>query len=538
MEFNEEASLKIKKLIKELEKIRGRHTELVSVYVPAGYNLVDVINQLKEEQSTASNIKSKTTRKNVLGALEKIIQHLKIFKSTPPNGLVVFAGNVSPVEGKEDIKLWSIEPPEKLSVKMYWCDQVFVLDPLKEMVREKEVYGLIVLDARDATIGLLKGKRIVKLKAIKSTVPSKTVKGGMCLFYKTLVLTNKGEKQINKIRVGDKIYSFDIKTNEVKISECMKVFKRSVEEAWKIIHENGSIVASGDHKFFTREGEKFVSELKRGDVLLFEKKGKLVESRIKNIQPYRLDKNVFFYDLQLSPVQNFFANGLLVHNSQHRYDRLREDAINEFLTKVGDVASDLLLQQRDLSGVIIGGPGPIKERFASKDYLNYQLKKKILGVKDISYTDEYGLKELVKRSEDLIEKSAVMKEKNLLAKFFRALKQNGLVILGYKETKKALEMGAVDTLLISEKLDWYRVKLVCPQGHEKIMELPEKEMNEQKCDVCGEKMKVGEKEEMLDILAEEAKKKGTKVEFISVDTEEGKEFKALGGIGGFLRFKI
>ena len=80
-------------------------------------------------------------------ALEKIIQHLKLFRKTPENGLVVFCGNVSTVEGKEDIKLWSYEPPVKMLQKIYWCDQEFVLKPLKELIMEKEVYGLIVLDA-------------------------------------------------------------------------------------------------------------------------------------------------------------------------------------------------------------------------------------------------------------------------------------------------------------------------------------------------------------------------------------------------------
>ena len=38
--------LKLKHIIKELEKHRGRHTELVSVYVPAGYDLNKIINHL------------------------------------------------------------------------------------------------------------------------------------------------------------------------------------------------------------------------------------------------------------------------------------------------------------------------------------------------------------------------------------------------------------------------------------------------------------------------------------------------------------
>ena len=84
---------KLKHFVKELETFRGRHTELVSVYVPSGYELTAVINQLQQEQGTASNIKSKVNRDNVIAALEKMIIHLKLVKRTPANGLMSFAGN-------------------------------------------------------------------------------------------------------------------------------------------------------------------------------------------------------------------------------------------------------------------------------------------------------------------------------------------------------------------------------------------------------------------------------------------------------------
>src|SRR3990170_4425582 len=179
MEMDEEQSYKLKKFVKELEAIRGRHTELVSVYVPFGFNLVETINMLREEYSLAQNVKDKSVRKNVMTALEKVIQHLKLFRQTPENGLIIFCGNVSPQTGSADMKLWSIEPPEKISAKIYRCDQVFILEPLKELVTEKDVYGLIVLDAKEANVGILKGKAVEDLKHMDSTVPSKTVKGGM-----------------------------------------------------------------------------------------------------------------------------------------------------------------------------------------------------------------------------------------------------------------------------------------------------------------------------------------------------------------------
>ena len=397
---------KLKKLIDELGAIRGRHTELVSVYIPAGYSITDVIGQLKDEQGTASNIKSKTTRKNVVTALEKVVQHLKIFKETPANGLAVFAGNISEVEGKEDIRVWSFEPPERLPTKIYWCDQTFVLEPLKAMVQEHDIYALIVLDARDASIGLLSGKSIKQLKKLDSTVPSKTVKGGM---------------------------------------------------------------------------------------------------------------------------------------SQGRYDRLREDAINEFLNEIGDVASEILLKH-EIKGLIIGGPGPVKEKFAKGKYLNYMLLNKLLGVKDTGYTDEFGLRELVERAEDLLKDSVIAREKAIMNRFFTELEKNGPVTYGLNEVKQAIEAGAVETLLISEGFDWVRVRFACQCGNEETKDLKRgvfKAKKEQKCGKCGGWMKPsGEEMDLMDVIMEAAEKTGGKVEVISTETPEGGQFKELGGVGAMLRYKI
>src|SRR3990172_10357110 len=114
-EVSEKEKFKLKKLVKYLEKIKGRHTELVTVYVPAGYNLYEMISTLKNEQGTAENIKSKPVRKNVVSALDKIIRQLSFYRKTPPNGVAIFAGNISEQEGKSDMQVWVIEPPEHLN---------------------------------------------------------------------------------------------------------------------------------------------------------------------------------------------------------------------------------------------------------------------------------------------------------------------------------------------------------------------------------------------------------------------------------------
>ena len=164
--------------ILELEVHKGRHTELITVYIPADYDVNSVQRQLEAEKSTAKNIKSTTTRNNVGDALDKIVRYLKTLKRTPENGLVVFCGNVSKVEGQSDLQLWDIEPPQPLKIRMYRCDKEFVLEPLRIMLEISEVFGLLVMDRKEATIGLLEGKRIEVLQKMTSGIPSKVRAGG------------------------------------------------------------------------------------------------------------------------------------------------------------------------------------------------------------------------------------------------------------------------------------------------------------------------------------------------------------------------
>lgn len=357
--------LHLKKIITELKLHRAPHTEFVSVYIPAGYELTKIINHLAEEQGTASNIKSAVTRKNVQSALEKMIQHLRLFKNTPPNGLAVFTGNIAAVEGKQDMRVWSIEPPVPLNVRIYRCDKNFVTDILEEMLAEKEVYGLVVLDHRDANLALLRGKTIIPLAKTHSEVPGKFRAGGQ---------------------------------------------------------------------------------------------------------------------------------------SAPRFARARELANKEHYKKIADYMKEQFLPLgNNLKGIIIGGPGVTINDFINHDYITGDLKKKILGTKDLSYTGDFGLQELLDKSLDLLEQEEIAQEKKAMERFFKALLDiPGKVTYGEQETLRALEMNAVDVLFLSE---------VIPE--EKIFELEEK-----------------------------AGKGGATVKIISTETREGVQLKELGGIAAILRYEI
>ncbi len=168
-----------KKKLKELSGYKGRGTELISVYIPNGTDRSAVMNQLATEMGQSSNIKSPQTRKNVQSALKKISNYLKqINFQLPSTGLVVFAGNISPQEGRTDLRMFVVKPLKPLRTKLYWCDSSFHLDPLQEMMVPTEVYCFIAMDKREATIAFLVGKRYEIIGHFTSNVAGKFRAGG------------------------------------------------------------------------------------------------------------------------------------------------------------------------------------------------------------------------------------------------------------------------------------------------------------------------------------------------------------------------
>ena len=81
--------MELEEILPELESHKGKHTELITVYIAAGYDANTVQKQLEGEKSTAKNIKSTTTRNNVIDALEKIIRYFltEVYKLTTVYGL-------------------------------------------------------------------------------------------------------------------------------------------------------------------------------------------------------------------------------------------------------------------------------------------------------------------------------------------------------------------------------------------------------------------------------------------------------------------
>ena len=160
---------------------------------------------------------------------------------------------------------------------------------------------------------------------------------------------------------------------------------------------------------------------------------------------------------------------------------------------------DEFLKIKELKGIILGGPGVTINDFLNKDYLTGDVKRKLIGTKDLSYTGDFGLQELLEKSQDILAKEEVAEEKEIMQKFFKLLAiKEAEVAYGEVETMRALEAGAVETLLLSETLEDATIE----QFEKKAIEF------------------------------------GTEVKIISAETREGMQLKEMGKIAAILRYEF
>jgi len=208
----EKEIFKLKRLVKTLEKKTssdGHSTSLVSIIIPPGTPISDIVNLVRQEMATAARIKSRTTRKNVQDALASIASRLKYWHKVPENGLIIYAGVTQ--DGK--LEYYEVVPPKPISIKRYVCDARFDLSVLKDMLEEKDKYGIILVERDEATLGILEGTRIQVIKHLEGYLPPKHRKGGQSSRRFERIIEGASQEFIRKVaEEANKIFlEMDIK---------------------------------------------------------------------------------------------------------------------------------------------------------------------------------------------------------------------------------------------------------------------------------------------------------------------------------------
>ena len=169
---------KLRKLIAWLSDKEGRGMEFISLYIPRNKSIDQIVAILKEEPDSAV-IKSESVKDRLQDAHKNVIQHLKLMKELPDNGLAMFAGTfVANGPESEALNVEELVPPEPITAYLYEVNDHFNLEPLREMLRAQTVVGLVAMDSKEASFGILNGERLEFIENITSGIPGKSGKGG------------------------------------------------------------------------------------------------------------------------------------------------------------------------------------------------------------------------------------------------------------------------------------------------------------------------------------------------------------------------
>jgi len=227
-----------------------------------------------------------------------------------------------------------------------------------------------------------------------------------------------------------------------------------------------------------------------------------------------------------------------------RFARLRLEKRHNYVRKAAEVATQLFItnDKVNVTGLILAGLADFKTELATTDLLDPRLTQKIIKIVDVSYGGENGFNQAIELCAEALANVKFIQEKKLISRYFEEIAQDtGKYCYGVADTLYALEMGAAEILIVWENLEVNRYVLKNNStGVEKVLHLnKEQEQDPSHFVENGIDLEVIEKLSLLEWFANNYKKFGAVLEFITNKSQEGAQFcKGFGGIGGILRYRV
>lgn len=231
--------------------------------------------------------------------------------------------------------------------------------------------------------------------------------------------------------------------------------------------------------------------------------------------------------------------------SAARFGRLRMEKRHNYVRKVAEEAVRHFITDDKINvhGLVLAGSADFKKELSQSDMFDPRLQAKVLKMVDVSYGGENGFNQAIELAAESLANVKFIQEKKLISQYFDEISlDTGKYCFGIQDTLKALELGAVETLIVWENLDVSRFELKNPQTDSiTVVHLRPDQESEKKhfVDADGTDLEIVNKELMLEWLSEHYKEFGTTLEIITDKSQEGSQFvKGFGGLGGILRYRV
>jgi peptide chain release factor subunit 1 len=169
---------KLRKLIASLSDKQARGKTFISLYLPKAASIEEIVLNLKKDTESAA-AKSKNEGDRLEDVIRNVIKHLKLQRQTSENGVAIFAGAYALNDLENEVlNVEELVPPQPLTAYLCVVDDPFYLEPLRDMLRDQRIVGLLAVDAKEASFGVVHGEHLELLGSISSGIMGKTHKGG------------------------------------------------------------------------------------------------------------------------------------------------------------------------------------------------------------------------------------------------------------------------------------------------------------------------------------------------------------------------
>jgi peptide chain release factor subunit 1 len=190
---------KVRRLIKMLDSARGNGTSAITLILNAKQDINLTNKMLTEEYGTASCIKSRVNRLSVLSAITSTQQRLKLYNRTPPNGLILFCGEVLTDDGKEKKLTVDFEPFKPINTSLYLCDNRFHTESLGELLEDDDKFGFLIMDGNGSLFGTVQGSHKEVLHKFSVDLPKKHGRGGQSALRFARLRLEKRHNYVRKV---------------------------------------------------------------------------------------------------------------------------------------------------------------------------------------------------------------------------------------------------------------------------------------------------------------------------------------------------
>jgi len=229
-----------------------------------------------------------------------------------------------------------------------------------------------------------------------------------------------------------------------------------------------------------------------------------------------------------------------------RFARLRMEKRHNYVRKVAETAVQMFISNDkiNVAGLVIAGSADFKSELSQSDMFDGRMQAKILKVVDVSYGGENGFNQAIELSAEVLSNVKFIQEKKLIGKYFDEISQDtGRFCFGVDDTLKALEMGAVETLIVWENLETQRITLKNHGSDDNNVLLLNPEQEKDRTNFLDKEtnveLEIMDKMPLLEWLANNYKSFGAALEIVTDRSQEGSQFcRGFGGIGGLLRYKV